>query len=211
VEVYIHVFFDFGTRFRWVVSLTHRPLYPQGKSPPYPMDRRLGGPLSRSGRGGEEKNSQDLPGLEPPIIQPVAQRYTTELSYLCPFAENTRAAYSEVCISPRILCYTHWSQKNWPEARLKEHFCCFKLGVILLLTVRQSVRLGFEPPFGTHSCMFASLDFWLLSVVGRPPCVRYVFFFIILLSFFLSFVPFCVFSHTYIYMNVYPKVSRLSR
>jgi hypothetical protein len=29
--------------------------------------------------GGEEKNSQPL-GLEPPIIQPVAQRYTAELS-----------------------------------------------------------------------------------------------------------------------------------
>jgi hypothetical protein len=27
---------------------------------------------------GEEKNSQLLPGLEPLIIQPVAQRYTTE-------------------------------------------------------------------------------------------------------------------------------------
>jgi hypothetical protein len=30
----------------------------------------LGGPQSRSGRGGEEKNSQPLPGLEHPIIQP---------------------------------------------------------------------------------------------------------------------------------------------
>jgi hypothetical protein len=40
----------------------------------------LGGPQSRSGRGGEEKNSQPLPGLEPPIIQLVAQRCTTELS-----------------------------------------------------------------------------------------------------------------------------------
>jgi hypothetical protein len=28
------------------------------------------------------KNSQPLPGLEPPIIQPIAQRYTTELSRL---------------------------------------------------------------------------------------------------------------------------------
>jgi hypothetical protein len=28
----------------------------------------------------ERKNSQPLPGLETPIIQPVAQRYTTELS-----------------------------------------------------------------------------------------------------------------------------------
>jgi hypothetical protein len=45
------------------------------------LDRRLDGPQSRSGRGGEEKNSQPLPGLEPPIIQPVAQRYTAELSH----------------------------------------------------------------------------------------------------------------------------------
>jgi hypothetical protein len=37
-----------------------------GKSPWYPLDRRLGGPQSRSGRGGEEKNSQPLPGIEPP-------------------------------------------------------------------------------------------------------------------------------------------------
>jgi hypothetical protein len=30
----------------------------QGKSPWYPLDRMVGGPQSRSGRGGEEKNSQ---------------------------------------------------------------------------------------------------------------------------------------------------------
>jgi hypothetical protein len=39
--------------------------YPQGKSPLYPLDRRLGGPQSRSGRSGEEKNSQPPPGIEP--------------------------------------------------------------------------------------------------------------------------------------------------
>jgi hypothetical protein len=32
-----------------------RPLYPQGKSPQYPLDRRLGGPQSPSGQRGEEK------------------------------------------------------------------------------------------------------------------------------------------------------------
>jgi len=32
---------------------------------------------------GEDKNSQLLPGLESPIIQPVVQSYTTELP--CPF------------------------------------------------------------------------------------------------------------------------------
>jgi hypothetical protein len=43
---------DLSTRWRWVVSFM-----PQGKSPQYPLDRRLGGPQSCSGRGGEEKNS----------------------------------------------------------------------------------------------------------------------------------------------------------
>jgi hypothetical protein len=46
------------------------------------LDRRLGERQGRSGRGGEEKNSQPLPGLKPPVIQPIEQRYTTELSRL---------------------------------------------------------------------------------------------------------------------------------
>jgi hypothetical protein len=70
---------DLGTKWRCVVSFTPRPLYSQGKSSLHPLDRRLGGPQTRSGRGGERKHSQTLPGLEHPIIQPVAQRYTTEL------------------------------------------------------------------------------------------------------------------------------------
>jgi hypothetical protein len=52
---------------------------PQGKSPWNPSDRRLGRSQSRS-KCGDEKNSQPLPGIESPIIQPVPQRYTTELS-----------------------------------------------------------------------------------------------------------------------------------
>jgi hypothetical protein len=70
---------DLGSRWRWVVSFTARPLYFQAKSPWYALDRRLDGPESRSGRGGEGKKSQPLPGFEPPIIQPIAQRYTTEV------------------------------------------------------------------------------------------------------------------------------------
>jgi hypothetical protein len=46
------------------------------------MGRGLGGFQGRSGRGGDEKNSHPMPRLEPQIIQPVAQRYTTELSQL---------------------------------------------------------------------------------------------------------------------------------
>jgi hypothetical protein len=65
-----------------VVSFTPRSLYLQRKSPRYPLDRRLGGLQSQSGSGGEEKNSQPLPGLEPPVFQPAAQRDTIELSRL---------------------------------------------------------------------------------------------------------------------------------
>jgi hypothetical protein len=52
------------------------------KSPWYILDRRLGGPQSRPGHGGEEKNFQVLLELDLPIIQPVAQGYATELSRL---------------------------------------------------------------------------------------------------------------------------------
>jgi hypothetical protein len=43
------------------------------------LDRRLSGPQSQSGCGGEEKNSQPLPGLKTPIIHPVAS--SIPLSY----------------------------------------------------------------------------------------------------------------------------------
>jgi hypothetical protein len=67
---------DLGTRWRWMVSFTHRPLNPQGKIPWYPLDRRLGGTQSWSGRGVEEKNSQPLAGTRTPN-HPAC---TTELS-----------------------------------------------------------------------------------------------------------------------------------
>jgi hypothetical protein len=47
----------------------------------------LGGPQNRSGHGGEEKNSHLLAGLELQIIQPVAQRYTTQLSWLLAYID----------------------------------------------------------------------------------------------------------------------------
>jgi hypothetical protein len=37
----------------------------QGKDPWYPLNRRLGGPQSCSGHGGEEKNFQSPPGIKP--------------------------------------------------------------------------------------------------------------------------------------------------
>jgi hypothetical protein len=56
---------NLGTRRRWV-QLHVSGAYPQGNLPRYPLDRRLGGPQSRSGRGREEKNSQPPPGNRTP-------------------------------------------------------------------------------------------------------------------------------------------------
>jgi hypothetical protein len=93
--------FDLGTRWRWVVSFTPWPLYPQGKSPWYPLDRRLGGPQRRSWHSSEEKNSQLLPGLEPPIFQSIAQRYTNELSRL-PYE---KVVYFTTCLAHPDKCW----------------------------------------------------------------------------------------------------------
>jgi hypothetical protein len=61
-----------------VVNFTPRPLYPRGKSPRYPLERRLGGPQSRSGRSGEEKiiDPTGTRTPDPSVVQPVASRYT---------------------------------------------------------------------------------------------------------------------------------------
>jgi hypothetical protein len=48
---------------------------PPGKEPLVTIEQEAGCSQNRSRRGGEEKNSQPLPQLEPLIIQPVAQRY----------------------------------------------------------------------------------------------------------------------------------------
>jgi hypothetical protein len=75
---------DLGTSWRWVVSFTPRPLYLRGKSPRYPLDRRLGGYQNLSERRGEER-IPDFNGTRTPTVrssspQPVA--IPTELSRL---------------------------------------------------------------------------------------------------------------------------------
>jgi len=46
------------------LRFTSRSLYPWGKKPRYSLDRRLGEPQSRSGRGGEEKEFLTVPGIK---------------------------------------------------------------------------------------------------------------------------------------------------
>jgi hypothetical protein len=56
---------DLSSSWRWVVSFTPRPLNPREKRPRYALDRRLGGPQSRSGRDVEEEFSAP-PGKRTP-------------------------------------------------------------------------------------------------------------------------------------------------
>jgi hypothetical protein len=85
------------------VSFTPRSLYSQGKNLWYPLDTRLGGPQSRSGRNGEEENFQPLLGLETTIFQSVPQRYTTELSRLFQFSPPLYLSIADRFISCVLL------------------------------------------------------------------------------------------------------------
>jgi hypothetical protein len=79
----------------WRYSFTPRSLYSRGKSPRYPLDRRLGQPQSRSGRCGVDKNILTLPGIEP---RPVASHYS-DWAIPCPsasvIARTQRGVYNE--------------------------------------------------------------------------------------------------------------------
>jgi hypothetical protein len=64
-----------GTRRRWVVSFTPRPLYVLGHRPWFTFDRRLGEPHSRSEHYGEEVNLN--PARNRALtVQPVGRHYT---------------------------------------------------------------------------------------------------------------------------------------
>jgi hypothetical protein len=84
-----------------VVSFTLQLLYPQGKSPWYPLDRRLGGPESWSGHCREKYN------LAPPGIEP---RPSSPLLYQLSYPERKiMVARTEQCeptfcwaMSPKI-------------------------------------------------------------------------------------------------------------
>jgi hypothetical protein len=59
-----------------VVGQLHAPAaLLQGKSTRYPVDKKLSGPQSPSGRCGDKKNFS-LAGNQTPAVQPVVRRYT---------------------------------------------------------------------------------------------------------------------------------------
>jgi hypothetical protein len=78
-------------------------LHSQSAFPPPPRERA---PFTHwigiwAGRGGEEKIPSPFRDSNPPIIQPIAQRYTTELSWLIrPSSTQVNNAWSYTSIPP---------------------------------------------------------------------------------------------------------------
>jgi hypothetical protein len=66
---------NLSTRWRWSVSFTLPAALSRGSNSRYPLGRRLGGSQSRSGRGGEEKNSHHRPCRESNPGRPVHMSY----------------------------------------------------------------------------------------------------------------------------------------
>jgi hypothetical protein len=66
---------DLGISWRWVVSFMPRPLYPRGKSPRYPLDRRAPEPVWTTLRRENSWPYRDS-NCDPLVVQPVASRYT---------------------------------------------------------------------------------------------------------------------------------------
>jgi hypothetical protein len=122
-------FLDFGISWGWVVSFTPRPLYPRGKIPQCPLDRRLGGPQSRSGRRGEEKM------LDPIGTRTPTPRSSSQKPVAIPTALSRLFCF-QVCVLFRIFLTTyHGRQNSWFNRGVKSTYTHAPSDVTSLLWV----------------------------------------------------------------------------
>jgi hypothetical protein len=74
-----------------VVSFTTWPLYPPGKIPRYPLDRRLSEPQNRVGRRGEDKDIWGSGGIDPRFLTSALDGGEWSASRPCRFTSGERA------------------------------------------------------------------------------------------------------------------------
>jgi hypothetical protein len=108
-------FLDLYTSWRWVVSFTHWPLYPRGKSPRYPLDGGVGWTPEPVWTTRRRENSWPYrdSNSDPPVVQPVASRYK---DYVIPDPNFTyRLKYkfvSEIRVND---CSSSWKATQWRQ------------------------------------------------------------------------------------------------
>jgi hypothetical protein len=119
---YSSTILNLGTRWRWVLSFTPRPLYPWVKSPRYPFNMRLGEPQSQSGCSGVEKNLLPLPGIKP------------RPSSLLPVAT--------VAIQPAIVRTVCHDEHNYKRQLLKDKLRYVHSSLNILGNTRSRMRLA---------------------------------------------------------------------
>jgi hypothetical protein len=109
-------FLDLGTSWRRVLSFTPRPLCPQGKIPRYPLDRRLGGPQSRSGWLWEKKilDPSRTRNSDRSVVQPIAIRYTD-----CATAAHSLITETFIAYSMHTIMLGHFANKSFTSVLLK--------------------------------------------------------------------------------------------
>jgi hypothetical protein len=112
---YSFIILNLGTRWRWVVSFTLRPLYSQGNSPRYPLYERLDGALSSSGCYGKKKTLVPA-GNRTPTVQPLACRYTDwSIPALCRRYATTKNSQN---YSGTFSVYYGWAV--WPSLCIRK-------------------------------------------------------------------------------------------
>jgi hypothetical protein len=120
---------------------------PPGKSPRYPLDRRLGGPQSRSGRFGEEKILDS--NSDPSVFQPELVAITTTLSrlFIMSYSPLTIHPTFRSNISPPSSRYRRISQTgNQGEASEQTPALLLKLDNYFILTMQPYLTVLAEQP-----------------------------------------------------------------
>jgi hypothetical protein len=144
-------FLDFGNSWRWVVSFTHLPVYPRGKSLRCSVDKSLGGTLSRSGRYGEVKihdptdSKSDLL-----VVQPVAFWLSWRASQIIQFK------YTSLTLEGFLWNCCHYSQNRLDTHKVVE--------LRRLVAIFPQYSLGFNPGSG-HMGFVVVLGFPLQGLI----------------------------------------------
>jgi hypothetical protein len=125
---------DLGTRWGWVVRLTPRPLYSQGTPPPYPLDRRLGGPQSQSRHCVQEKSYPRHP-FRSPLLTDVVISPVLWIGEIFAFVVWHCAESVAIDVSINVCgCQNHEQQRQAARVYIPREF-------------RQANKLrGFSPP-----------------------------------------------------------------